>query len=310
MTQNINNLVHGRETYIADFGPGFVMKRPLPNFGDDARNAWLEKQHRTHDIIEDINAIGNPRYNIPRMTFIKDDEYQLLEERAPGYHLTSDLYKSLTNRQRYEIIDGIAAFLVDMNELRPIGEIVNHKISDDIKFKRLYNFVNNKMLYWFYTNEARFLDRICNEVGTFEYETRMAWSHGDLNSGNVLYDPTTSTLSFIDFAEADYKFIYRDIFGPIQIELDIWTQVYDAYTKMHNKDLYAMPGPRNPNLRSIMKYRIITALLRRIIKASDDLRQNPAGPKSIENNNAKIEFIREQMRKIEYIEQAFKNSIR
>ena len=223
---NINNLIHGRETYIADFGPGFVMKRPLPTFGDDARNAWLEKQHRTKQIIDDINSVGNPRYNIPRMTFIKDDEYQLLEERAPGQHLTSDLYKSLTNRQRYEIIDGIAAFLVDMNELRPIGEIVNHKISDDIKFKRLYNFVNEKMLYWFYTNEARFLDRICNEVGTFEYETRMAWSHGDLNSGNVLYDPATSTLSFIDFAEANYQFIDRDIFGPIQIELDIWTQIF------------------------------------------------------------------------------------
>lgn len=96
MTHNINNLIHGRETYIADFGAGFVMKRPLPTFGDAARNEWLTKQHRTKNIIDDIYAIGNPRYNIPRMVYIKDDEYQLLEERAPGQHLTADLFKQVS----------------------------------------------------------------------------------------------------------------------------------------------------------------------------------------------------------------------
>ncbi|MBR3930693.1 MAG: phosphotransferase [Alphaproteobacteria bacterium] len=301
-------LIHGRETYIADFGPGFVMKRPLPTFGDAARDTWLAKQHKTKDAIDRIYAVGNPRYNIPRMLYIKDDEYQLLEERAPGEHLTAQLYSKLSRRQRYEIIDGIAAFLVDMNESQPIGNIINHKISKDLKFSRLDNFVNNKMDNWFTLSETQNLGRIRDAVGTFEYETRQAWSHGDLNSGNVLYDPQTSTLSFIDFAESDYNFIYRDIFGPLQIELDIWTPVYDAYSQMHNKDLYNMPGPRNPNLRNIMKYRILITLLRRIIKASDDLRMNPKNQKSIDNNNAKLAFIREQLAKIDYIEQAFRAS--
>ena len=40
-------LIHGRETYISDFGPKFVMKRPLPTFGDAARDEWLQKQHKT-----------------------------------------------------------------------------------------------------------------------------------------------------------------------------------------------------------------------------------------------------------------------
>ena len=310
MTKTKNNLIHGRETYIADFGDDFVMKRPLPTFGDAARDEWLAKQHRTKEIIDEIYNVGNPRYHIPRMRFIKDDEYQLLEERAPGQHLTADLYKSLTRRQRYEIIDGLAAFLVDMNELHPIGDIVKHKISDDIKFSRLENFINTKMSKWFTKTEVQNLSRICNNVGYFEYETRMAWSHGDLNSGNVLYDPQTSTLSFIDFAEANYQFIYRDIFGPIQIELDIWTQIYDAYTKLHNNQIYAIPGPRNPNLRNIMKYRILVALLRRIIKASDDLRVNPQSDKGIANNITKVAFIREQLDKIAYVEQIFRNRTR
>ena len=310
MTQNTNHLIHGRETYIADFGADFVMKRPLPTFGTTARDEWLAKQHRTKAIIDEIYNVGNPRYHIPRMRYIKDDEYQLLEERAPGQHLTADLYKSLTRRQRYEIIDGLAAFLVDMNELRPIGNIVKHRIADDIKLNRLENFITSKMYRWFNSEETIYLGKICNNVGYFEYETRMAWSHGDLNSGNVLYDPSTSTLSFIDFAEANYQFIYRDIFGPIQIELDIWTQTYDAYSQMHNKDKYTIPGPRNPNLRNIMKYRILVALLRRIIKATDDMRINPQSDKSVNNNLAKIAFIREQMRKIAYVEQIFKNSTR
>ncbi len=310
MSEELNNLIHGRETYIADFGPGFVMKRPLPTSGDEARQAWLEKQHKTKETMDRIHDIGNPRYNIPQMLYIKDDEFQLLEERAPGFHLTADLYKQLSRRQRYEIIDGIASFLVDMNESRPIGDIVSHKISQDLKFKRLDNFVNNKMNNWFTVEETQKLGKIRDAIGTFEYETRLAWSHGDLNSGNVLYDPLTSTLSFIDFAEAKYNFIYRDIFAPLQIELDIWTPVYEAYTRLHNPAMYSMPGPRNPNLRNIMKHRLLITVLRRIIKASDDLRMNPSSQKSIDNNAAKVAFIREQMQKIDYIESAFPTNTR
>ncbi len=301
-------LIHGRETYISDFGPKFVMKRPLPTLGDAAREDWLKKQHKTKEVIDNISAVGNPRYNIPQMTYIKDDEYQLLEERAPGEHLTAELFRTLPQRQRYEIIDGIASFLVDMNEIRPIGDITIHKISEDLKFSRLDTFVETKMSKWFKTEDVKFLGQIRDAIGTFEYETRLAWSHGDLNSGNVLYDPKSSTLSFIDFAEADYHFIYRDIFGPIQIELDIYNPVYEAYMKLHNKELYPMPGARNPNLRNIMKYRILVALLRRIIKASDDLRTTPKGEKGIANNLNKVNFIHEQLDKIQYIESVFKSS--
>lgn len=307
MPEQLCNLIHGRETHIEYWGE-FVMKHPLPTFDENARRKWLEKQHRTENIINEIYAVGNPRYNIPRMNFIKNDEYSILEERAPGEHLTAELYKSLTRRQQYEIIDSIAAFLVDMNELKPIGDIVSHKICEDIKFNRLDSFVNNKMNQWFSLSETNNLARIRDEVGVFNYETRMAWSHGDLNSGNVLYDPKSSKISFIDFAEADYKFIYRDIFAPLQIELDIWTPVYEAYVKMHNKDAYSMLSPRNPQLRNIMKYRLITTLLRRIIKASDDLRTNPESQKSIDNNYAKVAFIREQLKKIEYVEQLIKSN--
>lgn len=305
MADKIKNLIHGRETYIADFGPGFVMKRPLPTFGVDAREKWLEKQYRTKAVIDEIWAVGNPRYNIPRMHFIKDDEYQLLEERAPGFPLTAELYRGLSRREKYEITDGIAAFLVDMNELRPIKETEIHKIADDIKFKRLDNFVENKMSSWFTKNEVRQMARLRDEIGKFEYETRLAWSHCDLNSGNVLYDPETRKLSFIDFAEANYQFIYRDIFAPLQIELGIFKHVYATYCQLHNGALYPMPSTKNESLHEIMKYRILTVVLKRFIKASDDLRANPQNQKSINNNADKVAFMREQIAAFQAIERAF-----
>lgn len=305
MSKYLKNLKHGRETYIADFGPGFVMKRPLPTLGDAARDQWLAKQHRTKEIIDEIHAVGNPRYHIPRMCYIKDDEYQLLEERAPGEHLTTELYNSLSRRQRYEIIDGIAAFLVDMNELKPVQAIQQHKIASEIKFERLDKFIKNKMSKWFNEDEVQFMAQIRDNIGTFEYETRPAWSHCDLNPGNVLYDPSTNKLSFIDFAEANYNFIYRDIFAPLQIELGICKPVYETYCRIHNNTNYSMPSIRNENLRQIMKYRIMGAMLRRFIKASDDLRANPSGQKSIENNINKIEFMRGQIAAILDLEHQF-----
>ncbi|MBE6461165.1 MAG: aminoglycoside phosphotransferase family protein [Alphaproteobacteria bacterium] len=305
MTQNVNNLIHGRESYVVYFGDTLIMKRPLPTLNEPAREQWLAKQHRTKDAIDEIHAVGNPRYNIPRMIYIKDDEYQLLEECAPGQHLTKDLYKKLLPRQRHEIIDGIASFLVDMNELKPIGEIQRHKIASELKFNRLDNFIENKMHYWFKDDEIKYMATIRDNIGTFEYDTRAAWSHCDLNPGNVLYDPKTSTLSFIDFAEANYRFIYRDIFAPLQIELGICRRVYETYCKMHNRAKYTMPSVNNENLRLIMKYRVMCALLKRFIKASDDLRLSPASPKGIENNQNKVRFMREQISSIMNIDKQF-----
>lgn len=305
MTKQLNNLIHGRESYIVHFGPELIMKRPLPTLGDEAREEWLEKQHRTKNAIDEIRAVDNPRYNIPQMIFIKDDEYQLLEECAPGEHLTAELFRTLSRRQQYEIIDGIASFLVDMNELKPVKDLETHKIASEIRFDRLSNFIDNKMHIWFSDEEIKQMSKIRDDVGAFEYETRQAWSHCDLNPGNVLYDPKTSTLSFIDFAEANYRFIYRDIFAPVQIELGICRRVYEAYNKMHNNSHYTMPSVNNENLRQIMKYRVMCALLKRFIKASDDLRTKPESEKGILNNISKISFMRHQMEAIQDIEKQF-----
>lgn len=293
---------HGRETYIADFGNGLVMKRPLPQFTQAQKDKWLAKQHRTMEIVNEIKAVQNPVYNIPAMLHIKDDEYQLLEERAHGEPLTAELYATLTARQRYEIIGSLAQFLVDMNELKPADDGIMHKISDELKMHRLENIINNKMPKWFNVGEIKYVSDLIEDVNTIEYKTRKAWSHCDLNSGNVLYDPTTSKISFIDFAEADYNFIFRDIFSPLAIDLDICKPLYEEYYKLHNTEKYRIYGPRNPELQNIMRYRTITVLLKRFTKAGDDLRVNAKTKKSKRNNTEKVRFMRELIAKIQSVE--------
>ena len=120
-----------------------------------------------------------------------------------------------------------------------------------------------------------------------------------------MYDPETSKLSFIDFAEAGYRFIYRDIFASLQIELNIFKQVYEVYCKMHAKNLWSMPSAKNDALRDIMKYRIMVVWLKRFIKAADDLRLNPKNTKSENNNLDKIAFMREQLVNFQNLERQF-----
>lgn len=293
---------HGRETYIADFGESLVMKRPLPEFTQVQKDKWLAKQHKTKQIIDDIKVLNNPVYNIPSMLHIKDDEYQLLEERAMGEPLTANLYQSLTGRQRYEIVTSLSHFLVDMNESKPVSEEVSHKISDELKMQRLRKIIENKMPKWFDVGAIKYMSDLMEDVQSFEYVTRKAWSHCDLNSGNVLYDANASKLYFIDFAEANYNFIFRDIFSPLAVDLEICKPLYEEYFKLHDKDKYRMYGSRNTELQNIMRYRIITVLLKRFIKAGDDLRLNPQSDKTKNNNAEKIQFMNKVISRIQYIE--------
>ncbi len=299
--KSIGDLPHGRESYVSYYGE-YVLKRPLPTLGDAARVKWLAKQHRTKDAIDSIRAVGNPIYNVPDMVYINDAEYQILERRASGVPLTAQVFNNLTRRQKTEIINSLASFLVDMNESRPVREWTRHKIADELKFSRLDSFVGNKMAHWFDPGEVRFMENVRNQIGEFEYTTRPVWSHCDLNPGNVLYDAQTSRLSFIDFAEANYRFIYRDIFSILAMELGIGERLYQEYYEIHNPDRYDIPSPETENMHKIMKYRLMTVLLRRFIKAADDLRLNPANEKSVQNNQQKVLFMREMMRQLQELD--------
>lgn len=301
----LKKLNHGRETYAVYYGDGFVLKRPLPTFTDEQKLQWLEKQHKTKECIDAIRGVNHNVYNVPEMKFVNDDEYQILEERAPGEKLTRELFCKLSTRQQHEIVNSLGTFLVDMNELKPAYPENGHKITSEFNFDSLVLFVNTRMRNWFTKNEVFQMKRYCEQIDSFTYDTYTAWSHGDLNSGNVYYDVKTSTLSFIDFAEAGYHMIYADIFAPLQTDLQIEKRVYEKYVEYHQPALWRMMGLRNIKMQMLMKYRAEAVLMKRFLKASKDLRQNPQSQKGVKNTIEKVKFMREQMAAILALEQKF-----
>ncbi len=302
---DIRNLDHGRETWTAYYGDRFVIKRPLPTFNEDQQKAWLEKQHKTKEAIDAIRAVNHTVYNVPEMTFINDDEYQILEERAPGEKLTRDVFIKLSTRQQHEIVNSIGTFLVDMNELKPAYAEHDHKITSEFKFDSLMLFINTRMEKWFKKNEILQMRKFCEQIDSFTYDTYQAWSHGDLNSGNVYYDYKTSTLSFIDLAEAGYHMIYADIFAPLQTDLRIEKRVYEKYMEYHQPSLWRMMNLRNLKMQELMKYRAEAVLMKRFLKASQDLRSNPQSEKARRNTIEKVAFMRDQIAAILALEQKY-----
>ena len=63
-----------------------------------------------------------------------------------------------------------------------------------------------------------------------------------------------------------------------------------------------MPGLRNPELQRIMRYRVMTVLLKRFIKAGDDLRMNSNSVTAKENNINKVFYMRDIIGTLQYVE--------
>lgn len=295
--------IHGHETEVVYYGPDFVVKRPLSTYKPEQRESWLEKQHRTKDAIDAIRAVGRNVYNIPEMKFINDDECQILEERAPGERLTYSLFVGLSKRQQNEIVNSIGAFLVDMNELKPVLEEKNHRIISEFDFESVVKFVDTRMEIWFTKNEVLQMKRFCDALRTFAFDTVVVWSHGDLNPGNVYYDIDTSKLSFIDFAESGYHVLYRDIFAPLQTNLHIEKRVYEKYLEYHQPKLWRMMSFRNEKLQQIMACRLYSIFLKRFLRESMRLHADPQTDNSKRKVETHVAFMREQMTKISLLEQ-------
>ena len=279
---------HGRETFVVDYGDEFVIKRPLLACSLDKKKKWLKKQHTTQKVITKIKEKHNPLYNVPEMVHIKDEEFQLLEERAPGKPLTGDLYRSLSVRQQVEIRNSIVSFLMDMQNLEDVKPAASYKISQELKMEKFGNIIETKMPKWFSDDNIAFAQKLYSYIGSVEYIAPKVWSHGDLSSGNVLYDAQTSVLSFINFADATYHIVDHDIISPLTVDLGIYSGVYSTYIKSHDKKSYDLYGIKPSDMLQITKNRLFVIWLKRFIQAGDDLHVNS---KNESNNASKVSFM-------------------
>lgn len=296
---------HGRETIVSYYGDAHILKHPLAEFSQARKDKWLEKQYRAKAIIDEIKAVNNLRYNIPGMIHIEKDDYAVLEERAPGEHLTPELYKSLSRTQQVDIKDSMARFLVDMNELKPVFEVKDYSMVQELKMTKFTNMVDTKLPRWLDKEDIDYVVNLVQELSDFKYDTIQVWTHSDLNSGNVLYDVATSKISFIDFADSGYNLVLHDIFSPLNTDLGISKALYEDYKRFHDEKLYKIPGVKNADLQNIVRLRPRIPLLKRFIKCGDDLRLNPRDEKSVQNSMDKAQLMHDILDKLRYIESCY-----
>lgn len=260
--ESIKKLIHGKESYVVWYDD-YVVKRPLPSFGEPKKMEWLARQERAKKKIDEIVSTKKPGvYNIPRIVGINRDEFAVIEERAFGGHLCCNLYRGLNRSQKYKIIYGIATFISDMNNLRQPKQLHMEKLSPDKVDEA------NKILYQTETFipvvDFKYILRMQEELKSVEYDTVAFWSHGDLNQGNVMFDVTNDKLSFIDFADARYEDIYRGIASPVTVWLDIITKVYRAYKELSNNVPKSF-GINDYDVDKFTKYRALSLMMKNII---------------------------------------------
>lgn len=200
-----------RETLVVATD-GLVIKRPVIKPGGIARKSWVEKQRLAQAVQDSLQKKSGKYYYVPKMLEISDAQMFAIEERVPGVPVTDDYFETLGEGDRAIIYLGLAHFLNDINQSRPV--LTQRDIFDtpeqpgDIAFARIVKHLKkdlsskeidtlNKAKQWFDKNSAN--------------DSSVVFCQGDMNQHNIFYDQATKTVSFIDFADARYE-VARDMF--------------------------------------------------------------------------------------------------
>jgi len=172
---------------------------------------WLQKQRHANITVKFL--LANPNrlggYFIPKITEINPsmENPHVREQRAPGGALTKDVFDSLSIENQDKIYKSLANFVYDMNHCRPILTMQQQlaQINEDgLTFDDVVNHISGYL-------DKNEIAQINNAYKFFQSHPEMTSSfvffHGDMNENNMFYDAATGTVSFLDFAEANYKSI-------------------------------------------------------------------------------------------------------
>lgn len=194
-----------RETLVVATD-GLVIKRPIVKSDNVPTDTWLQKQHHARAVQESLQATSGVTYFVPRMLEISDSQHFAIEQRVPGRPLTSSYVETLSDVDLDIIYRGIANFLNDINQSRPVlnqrdtFDVPEHP--GDLAFDRILKHIKpmisskeydtiKKSKQWF--DEAALTD------------ASVVFCQGDMNEHNIFYDEDRMILSIIDFADARYE---------------------------------------------------------------------------------------------------------
>lgn len=200
-----------RETLVVA-ADGLVFKRPVIAPGALPAMGWIEKQKLAQTVQEELQPFSGRTYFIPRMLEISEKELFAVEERVPGHPLTSAYFDTLSPADQEIIYHGIANFLNDMHQMRPIltqrdtFDVPEHP--GDVTFARILKHMKPHL-------SSKEFDTLKKAKEWFDNASAnsasVVFCQGDMNEHNIFYDPQTKRLSIIDFADARYENI-RDMF--------------------------------------------------------------------------------------------------
>jgi len=285
------NILHGKESVVEICGDR-VFKSPKEEMSVHKKEVWLSKQYVAKDSLEEIKAKSETHglYGVPVVLNIDDADCRVTEEFVLGVPLSSEVFACLPKNKQMSVIEGIARFLVDMNELKPINGEDGHRIAEEIKLEELASFIDNKMGCFFDSKSVTYMGGLLKRIQDINtYDSQQVWSHNDLNLNNVLYDTATSKLSFVDFAEVKYNFVYHDIFSPLEMDLKIFEPVYKSYINFRHTKGRGLHALDSRQIMIIMIYRKMIILLKRFMHEAKELRLSPCSEHGVQNTLCKVE---------------------
>lgn len=185
---------------------------------------WLGRARHAQRITNEIRALQNPAYNVPR-TFISHNHVR--DQWADGIPL-SKLYGDQYITDHYQsIVTALGQFINDMSELRPV----------------YYKEKPQPIPLWFHTTQVmnetlsgvhslipapdiQLIADTYHQLFTSPDNHIMVFAHADLHPDNILINPETNRVTIIDFERATYvsKFQMMYDYGTTAIK-DLWDYI-------------------------------------------------------------------------------------
>lgn len=203
---------------------------------EDRKKWWLESQKNAALISDEIRAKNNLAYFVPR-TYISHGK--VYEEFASG-NRWRDIYKDVSSEDLDWIFMGLAKFVNDMSELRPIKYVDKvskvcglRQIKSSYDLQRRLSKVDEKYIS---AKNKKLIQDIYDYLLQVPENKIMVFGHNDLHGDNIIIDIDEKQLSIIDFECAGYEPGFKTMYVRGMFDYPFFWQCVNE-----------LPRTKNPN---------------------------------------------------------------
>lgn len=219
-------------------GSGWDMAERMVNPNGKMSNdpqKWIKRTKYAKTVSDALRARGNRAYNVPR-TFSLFNRFR--DQWVPGVPLRKLYGTDYLVQNETIILNAMAEMINDMSELYPTYVADQPMpIPQWFKNRRVLKDTLIEASDVIPTTDAKTIQDVYDTLMNLPENRQMIFHHCDMHPDNILVDPKTNTVSFIDFERAGYisKFYATYFFGPASSP-----QLWDIVNKL--------PRAKNPLL--------------------------------------------------------------